>query len=501
MKSKILHVVAFVALFATVSAEAKEKYTIVSVNDTIIGDLKKTDVKVQIGENPVNAFSIQRVVKADKSICSKGAVIMLPGSSSTFKIFEIDENGQYENSFAGYLASQGYDVFGYSPRVQAFGFGECSSGMVDCSIMKDWGFNTTLNDLEYLKNYVKQFHANQKPVLLGWSLGAFHVIAGINAHPNDFTGAVVWEGLLYSKNAQVIAGNKVIAMGIDSLMNSGIYFDSQMESLLYILQLAVTDPEGISPIPMFPAGTTNMQAFVMAASIPGTCPPSEVPGYLYCAGNDDFSGFQYTSFPRLVAFGQALLPYESNLELKNASDAIAGNRTYTKNLEKYKAPLYVVGAGNGFGKYMKDNINLFGSHDVTWNYISQFGHADHYLSANHRQILDTPILLWLNRIFKKYKSAEAMEAELSTASSEPKIYPNPASDIIMVSYELQKDDQISLYITDFSGKKILDLISDEKQVKGKYELPFNISRLTPGVYIYVLQTSEQIKSGKLSVIK
>jgi hypothetical protein len=497
MKRKVLLIPFIVLLCANVTLKANN-YTIVSEKDSIIGDLKRSDIKVQVGENPLNVFSIQRVVKASKCGGSKGSIIMLPGSSSTFKIFEIDENGQYENSFAGFFASQGYDVFGYSPRTQSFGFGECSSGLVDCSIMKDWGFNSTLADLEYLKSFVKNFHPNQKPVLLGWSLGTFHAIAEVNAHPEDFAGAVIWEGLLYSKNAEIIAGNKMLVAGLDSLMNSGVYFDSEMEGLLYMLQLAVTDPDGVSLFPMFPTGTTNMQALIMAVSIPSTCPPAEVPGYLYCTGNDDFSGFKYTSFPRLLAFGQALIPYESNQELRDSYASAAGDRTYTNNLSKFKAPIYVVGAGNGFGKYMKDNINLFGSRSITWNYISQFGHADHYLSANHKQILDLPILIWLNRILKNVKSDGA---ELTSDIKESKIYPNPTSGIIMVSYTLPKVSKVNLYITDLSGKKITDLITNENQIAGNYELPFDISSLKPGLYLYLLQTGDQIKSGKITVIK
>jgi pimeloyl-ACP methyl ester carboxylesterase len=502
-KSTLILLAGLILLLTNLTLIANDSYTVVHEKDTIIGNLRKTDIKVQVGTNPLNAFSIQRVVKIGKSD-NKGAIIMLPGSGSSFRIYEMDENGKYENSFAGFFASQGYDVYGYSPRTESFGFGECTYGLADCSIMKDWGIQSTLDDVEYLKSYIKKFHKAQKPVILGWSLGCFHAIASINQHPDDYAGAVLWEGFLYSKNKTIIEGNKIDVMIEDSIQNSGVYYENGTETIIYLTQLALTDPDGISPIPVFPAGTTNKQALILAGTTPSQCPPDFLPNYTMVMAKPDFSGFQYASYERTVTFCLSVSSYASWQDEKEAHAAIAGDRTFTKNLKQYKAPIYVVGAGHAFGKYMKDNIDLFGSHDITWNYISQFGHADHYLSPYHRQILDNPILMWLNKILasKNQKSSEAEETNItSDITSETKVFPNPTSGIIMISYDLKAETKINLYITDLTGKKIIDLIKNESQFAGKYELPFDLTQLNTGLYLYVLQTGNQTKSGKINIVK
>ncbi len=506
MKKKFTFILAiFFALFVNVVAKANNTYTIIYKKDTVIGKLKRTEIKVQVGDNPLNAFKIHRVVRVGKCMANKGAIILLPASSSTFRQYEYDENGIYAHSFAGFFASRGYDVFGYSPRTEAFNFGECSSGLVDCSIMKEWGFQTTLNDLEYLKEYVKKFHKNQKPVLGGFSLGAEHTIASINFHPNDYAGAIIWEGALYSEDTEVRTGNELVTMYIDSLMNNGIYFESEMEGLMYLFELAITDPDGLSPLPSLPPGTTNWEAFVLTVTTPRPVPPSNVPNNTYLIKKPGVIDFQYASFERLAALSQSLLPYESFQQLKDESTSLAGDRTYTNNLHKFKGPVYVIGAGHSYGKYMKDNIDLFGSHRITWNYNRQFGHLDRYLSPYHRQILEYPLLSWLNGVFSHSKQKSTMENEeqgtLITGINDPVLYPNPATDAIFVNYELPENGKVNLFITDITGRKIMNLIDNEDQVAGKYELPFNLSQLNTGVYFYVLEINDHTKSGKFTIVK
>jgi hypothetical protein len=36
--------------------------------------------------------------------------------------------------------------------------------------------------------------------------------------------------------------------------------------------------------------------------------------------------------------------------------------------------------------------------DITWNYIPEFGHADHFASPDHRRLLEKPLLDWLKRV-------------------------------------------------------------------------------------------------------
>ena len=66
MKRKILLISAFTLWLGNAAIYANNNYTVVSEKDTTVGDLKRTDIRIQVGENPLNAFSIQRIVKAGK---------------------------------------------------------------------------------------------------------------------------------------------------------------------------------------------------------------------------------------------------------------------------------------------------------------------------------------------------------------------------------------------------------------------------------------------------
>lgn len=83
-------------------------------------------------------------------------------------------------------------------------------------------------------------------------------------------------------------------------------------------------------------------------------------------------------------------------------------------------------------------------------------------------------------------------APLNTAIS---VFPNPATDHINVSYQLNKPALVSLVILDLSGKKVVD-IQNEIVDKGIQNLQANIANLRAGMYLLNLnvdgkQTSER----------
>jgi hypothetical protein len=48
----------------------------------------------------------------------------------------------------------------------------------------------------------------------------------------------------------------------------------------------------------------------------------------------------------------------------------------------------------------EDLETLLGTTDVTRNFVPELGHADHWFSANHRQLLEGDILRWLDRFHR-----------------------------------------------------------------------------------------------------
>ncbi|MCS6795736.1 MAG: T9SS type A sorting domain-containing protein [Raineya sp.] len=79
-------------------------------------------------------------------------------------------------------------------------------------------------------------------------------------------------------------------------------------------------------------------------------------------------------------------------------------------------------------------------------------------------------------------------------------YPNPTKADVTISYFLEKDEKVLVYLSNIMGERLLTLV-DTEQKEGKQEVTFSTQNLSPGVYLYTLQTSEHTLTRRLVVIK
>ncbi|CAF3936217.1 unnamed protein product [Rotaria sp. Silwood1] len=79
-------------------------------------------------------------------------------------------------------------------------------------------------------------------------------------------------------------------------------------------------------------------------------------------------------------------------------------------------------------------------------------------------------------------------------------YPNPFNPSTTISFSLPKADFVSLKVFDVTGKEVADLIS-KKLIEGSYDVNFDASKLTSGVYFYKLITSDFVSTKKMILIK
>jgi hypothetical protein len=79
-------------------------------------------------------------------------------------------------------------------------------------------------------------------------------------------------------------------------------------------------------------------------------------------------------------------------------------------------------------------------------------------------------------------------------------YPNPFNPSTTIKFQLPKDGFVTLKVYDILGKEITTLINEEKS-QGKYEVNFNASSLSSGVYIYKIQAGDFTASKKLILLK
>ena len=79
-------------------------------------------------------------------------------------------------------------------------------------------------------------------------------------------------------------------------------------------------------------------------------------------------------------------------------------------------------------------------------------------------------------------------------------YPNPFNPSTKISYTISKPAHTTLRVYDVLGNEIATLVNGDKHA-GKYEVEFNASNLSSGVYFYKLQSGEMVQTRKMVVLK
>jgi pimeloyl-ACP methyl ester carboxylesterase len=149
----------------------------VSIDPSVKAPVQKIDAVIQVGTNPANRFTMHHVFHRHGSV--KGSIILVPSLVNNFNEYMISQGNGTREALAVGLARAHYDVYGYSPRTTHLGPHACTTGGVDCSVMKDWDIGSYVQDVEFIRTYAVS--AGHKPVIGGLSLGAFVGIAAVNA--------------------------------------------------------------------------------------------------------------------------------------------------------------------------------------------------------------------------------------------------------------------------------------------------------------------------------
>lgn len=381
-------------LGAAVPGRADEAYQVVGFHEERTGALLLSEWTVQAGADPAARFAVHRLRKP--AAHPRGVLLLMPGGGSSFPLYTADEEDRIAQSFAGYFATRGFDVWGYSPRTFGLAPGACTS-TVDCSGMRDWGMAAVVADALYIREQIRAEHPGLKPVIGGFSLGAMSTLAVIDAVPHDWSGAILWEGMLYSEDPVVLAANASVCAGLEAQLAAGqIWDEATYSSLQLVYGLATGDPDGPSPLPGF-EGLTNRQAFVLLLTTPQPAPPGYVPGYTLIAGSLA-DGFSFASDARIGMLIAQFNAYEPVALIRDYTCALGGERTFTGNLGSFTKPVYAVRAGHGFGAFMDDNLDLLGSDEIATNSIADFAHGDHYTSPDSRQLLFQSLFAWLLQV-------------------------------------------------------------------------------------------------------
>ena len=225
-------------------------------------------------------------------------------------------------------------------------------------------------------------------------------IAAINAHPNDYAGAILIDGTLHDNDPAVQAINTNFCGMFEGMLAAGIYYDGQSgPGIKFLSQLAQVAPNDPSLAPGFPPGLTNHQAFVFALSEPIVSPLSPRPGYFNVAGSAAEDRFFFANESLIHGSLAGFVNYATTRMFRDLNCGLAGETTFNNNLASFNGPVLMIAAGHGFGTAMFDTALLLSSADVTINFNAAQGHVDPMFAFDHVQIVEQPIFKWVKDNF------------------------------------------------------------------------------------------------------
>jgi|CZKP01.1.fsa_nt_gi glycosidase len=79
-------------------------------------------------------------------------------------------------------------------------------------------------------------------------------------------------------------------------------------------------------------------------------------------------------------------------------------------------------------------------------------------------------------------------------------YPNPFNPSTSIRYSIPERSMVTLKIYDITGRELITLLNGEINA-GNYEINFNASRLSSGVYFYILRSNTFVSTKKMLLLK
>ncbi|UKJ08849.1 T9SS type A sorting domain-containing protein [Solitalea lacus] len=94
--------------------------------------------------------------------------------------------------------------------------------------------------------------------------------------------------------------------------------------------------------------------------------------------------------------------------------------------------------------------------------------------------------------------ADASEEKLI---SDVKVYPNPVNDEFTISYNLKRDNTVTIKLMDLLGNEISTLVSQQRATAGTQEIKFNVrNSLQKGFYFVRVTVGNESVSKRISIL-
>ncbi|MGB5288573.1 MAG: T9SS type A sorting domain-containing protein, partial [Ignavibacteriaceae bacterium] len=79
-------------------------------------------------------------------------------------------------------------------------------------------------------------------------------------------------------------------------------------------------------------------------------------------------------------------------------------------------------------------------------------------------------------------------------------YPNPFNPSTSIHFSIPSSEFVTLKVFDMLGNEVATIINEEKPA-GSYQVEFNASQLSSGIYFYTINAGSFIETRKMILLK
>lgn len=80
-------------------------------------------------------------------------------------------------------------------------------------------------------------------------------------------------------------------------------------------------------------------------------------------------------------------------------------------------------------------------------------------------------------------------------------YPNPFNPATTINFTIPSLQNVSLKVYDILGNEVSSLVNNERLASGQYEIKFDASKLSSGIYYYTIRAENFIDTKKMLLVK
>lgn len=152
--------------------------------------------------------------------------------------------------------------------------------------------------------------------------------------------------------------------------------------------------------------------------------------------------------------------------------------------------------------YSHGGLYLTENYGKTWRKVFDGGIRDIFADT------DSPRTIYANTRYGiiRFKdtlivsSVNSFGTEIPKSYSLEQNYPNPFNPSTNIHFSIPEEGFVSLKLFNILGQKIVTLVNEVKRA-GKYEITFDASQLTSGIYFYSLNAGNYIQTKKLILLR